>query len=190
MVILYYVSMGLGITLGYHRLFAHRSFKAPRWLRLVLGALGCLALQAGPIRWVLTHRLHHRFADTASDPHSPKVTFVWAHVRWNFYWEPSALGLKRHRRVARELFADPDMRRLERWFLPLNAASICVLLFIGVVIGGPWMGTSLLIWGFALRVVLVWHGTWFVNSATHRWGRRQPEFVVGGTFDVWRRLAQ
>ncbi len=171
-IILYYLSMGVGITLGFHRLFAHRSYRAPQWFKIAVGTLGCLSLQSGPIRWALTHRLHHRFSDSKDDPHSPRVNFFWAHTGWNFYWSPEHLGLPGHHRFARDLYADPVARLLERGFLPINAASIVLLLCIGVFAGDVPMGLSLVTWGFALRVVLVWHGTWLVNSATHTWGYR------------------
>ncbi len=83
-----YLLAGLGVTLGYHRLLAHRSFKTYRWLEYVLAVLGSLALQGGPVRWVATHRQHHRYADGPNDPHDVGQGFWHAHIGWFLYGGP------------------------------------------------------------------------------------------------------
>ncbi|MEM6458813.1 MAG: acyl-CoA desaturase [Planctomycetota bacterium] len=103
-VFFFWVSSGLGITLGWHRLLTHRAFDTPRWLRLFFTACGCLTLQHGPIEWVGTHRQHHRHTDGDDDPHSPRHGFFWSHLRWtSLHTEPDP------RPYARDLQRDPGV---------------------------------------------------------------------------------
>jgi stearoyl-CoA desaturase (delta-9 desaturase) len=150
---------GLGITAGFHRYFAHRSFKTARWFQFLLAAAGCTAFQKGPLWWVIHHRLHHKHSDTPNDPHSPVVDgFIHSHMGWLFTRDltrPDA-------RIARDLEKYPELVWLDRlWMVPgvfLAAACYAVL---------GWNG---LIYGFCLSVVLVFQITFAVNSIGHLWG--------------------
>jgi stearoyl-CoA desaturase (delta-9 desaturase) len=150
---------GFGITVGFHRLLAHRAFRTPRWVRFLLAAAGCTALQKGPLWWVIHHRLHHRHSDKPGDPHSPVVDSLWyAHSGWLF-----ANDLTRpDRRTVKDLTAAPELVWLDRlWVLPgLLLAGACYL-------AGGWAGV---VYGYCLGAVLVFQVTFAVNSFGHRFG--------------------
>jgi stearoyl-CoA desaturase (delta-9 desaturase) len=167
-----FMTLGLGITLCYHRLLAHRSFKTPGPIRYFLTFLGCLAIQKGPIQWVATHRLHHKETDTLIDPHSPIQGFWWSHVTWIFYKHPNLQTQEDWERYAPDLCREPAMRFLDRYAFYFCAALPVLLLLVGAALGSWKLGLSLVVWGWALRTVYTWHATWFVNSATHLWGYR------------------
>jgi len=159
----------VGITLCYHRLLTHRSFKTPKWFEYFLTTCGCLAWQGGPIQWVGTHRIHHKHSDHDEDPHTPKHGFTWAHILWCMHrgeGEYDALG------AAKDLQRDPVLRLLNRYFWVPQFFVATGLFLLGWIAGGPWLGLSWLLWGVCIRTVVVYHGTWFVNSATHTWGYR------------------
>ncbi|HEX9779905.1 MAG TPA: fatty acid desaturase [bacterium] len=151
-----------GITLCYHRLLAHRSFRVPKWLEYVFTLCGVLALQGGPVKWVATHRVHHAFSDRPQDPHSPRRGFWWAHMLWLFPYDELLDEPRNFRRLAPELARDKVHWLLERSQVILTFALGGVLFALG---GLPW-----LIWGVFFRTVFVYHGTWLVNSASHVWG--------------------
>ena len=166
---LFWLGSGIGITLGWHRMLTHGSFKTHRPVRLLLTVIGCINLQHGPVQWVGTHRLHHKHTDHDADPHSPKHGFMWSHMRWTFlrpFTDPHP------RDAARDLLRDPAIRLIDRtyWLYPLLLAAALTL--GGYLLGGATLAASWLVWGVALRTVLVFHGIWFVNSAAHRWGYR------------------
>lgn len=162
-VVLHYAT-GLAITLGYHRLLTHRSFKCPRALEYLLAFLGSQACQGGPIAWVAVHRLHHSHADREGDPHNVVRGFWWAHMGWLFSTPPHRLDPDLRDRVARDLAGDRFYRLLDRTFV-LNAF---VLGFLLSRLGGwPWV-----VWGMFVRLTLVFHTTWLVNSAGHTLGYR------------------
>lgn len=175
----------LGITLCYHRLLAHQSYKAPKALTYLLTFFGCLALQGGPIRWVATHRLHHKDADQPNDPHSPTQGFWWSHMLWNCYRHPKLASMDDLKRLAPDLYRDPVMRFFNRYFFGLYLASAFMFFAVGFLIQGWQLGLSLVIWGFALRTVYVWHITWLVNSATHLWGYRTYETPDNSRNNWW-----
>lgn len=160
----------LGITLGFHRLLTHRSFEVPRPLKYLLAFFGCLALQGGPVRWVATHRLHHKNADTPQDPHSSEEGFWWSHLFWNFFRQPELESTDTLKRFAPDVYNDPVLRFMDTHFFLLYLAFAAVLFMAGTLVQDWQMGLSLVVWGCILRVVYVWHVTWLVNSATHFWG--------------------
>ncbi|MBN9118205.1 MAG: fatty acid desaturase [Planctomycetes bacterium] len=162
----------LGITAGYHRLLVHRSFATPGPVRYFLALCGVLALQTGPLGWCALHRLHHQHPEGEADPHSPHRGFWWAHLLWFMYTHPDRVGTKWRLRFVPDLARDPGLRFLDRFFLPINLLVFAALLGIGYWVGGWPLGLSLLVWGGAVRVVLIWHATFLVNSATHLWGYR------------------
>lgn len=175
-----YVIAPLGINLCYHRLLTHRSLAVPKWLERSLVVIALLSLEGPPIQWVAVHRLHHRWSDADQDPHSPTRSFWWAHVGWLFLnWEHAWAATT----YARDLARDPFYRWLQgglRWFV-IYVAHVA-LFWVLAVLGGYWawqdmsaalhLGASVVVWGVLVRQVYVWHVTWGINSATHRWGYR------------------
>lgn len=160
----------LGITLGFHRLLTHRSFEVSKPLKYMLALFGCLALQGGPVRWVATHRLHHKEADTPNDPHSSEEGFWWSHLIWNFFRQPELESTEALKRYAPEIYKDPVLRFMDQHFFWLYLGFAALLFFAGALFQGWQLGLSLVVWGCILRIVYVWHVTWLVNSATHFWG--------------------
>jgi stearoyl-CoA desaturase (Delta-9 desaturase) len=175
-----YLLTGLGITVGYHRLFTHRSFKTSRPVRATFAVLGAMAVEGSVIEWVATHRKHHRFSDCPGDPHSPHVELApgWrgalrglahSHVGWMFRGKDIA----NPHRYAKDLLADRDLRIISRAF-PLWAAAGLLLPFgLGVALTGSLVGgLTGLLWGGVVRVLLVHHATFSINSLCHFFGRR------------------
>jgi fatty-acid desaturase len=164
-IFLYWVATGLGISLGYHRLHTHRSYKAPRLLEYFFAVCGSLTLEGGPITWVATHRIHHQKSDHDGDPHSPRDGMWWAHVGWILFGE----SLDRLTGIVSKYA--PDLGK-DRFYVLLNKYHWVPLTLLGAVllaIGG-W---PMFLWGICVRVVFGLHATWLVNSATHMWGRRR-----------------
>ena len=159
-----YLLQMIGITVGYHRYFAHRSFKTSRASQFALACVGCSAAQSGPGWWVARHRHHHRASDTAEDVHSPVVHgFWWSHSGWI----PSTDSNGTDRDLIRDQNRYPELLWLDRhvWFPPLVLAGLCFLI-------GGWSG---LVWGFLISTVLSHHATFTVNSICHIWGRQRYE---------------
>ncbi|MEB3349316.1 MAG: fatty acid desaturase [Cyanobacteriota bacterium] len=166
LLILYWVTACLGVTMGYHRLLSHRSYRVPRWLERFLATCGALSCQHGPIDWVGLHRHHHKFSDTDADHHDSNKGFWWSHMGWMFEEIPAMAAVSR---LTGDLAADPYYRWLNTWFLGLQVVLGLLLFWIGTATGvGGW---ALVLWGIPLRLVLVYHCTWLVNSATHAWGQ-------------------
>ena len=164
-VALYWTTTGLGISLGYHRLHTHRSFKTPIWLDYTFAVCGALTLEGGPISWVATHRIHHQKSDHDGDPHSPRDGVWWSHVGWLLFGEANYMNTKGMSKYAPDLAKKPFYVWLNNWhWVPLVGMGI-VLLALG--------GIPLFLWGIFLRVVFGLHATWLVNSATHMWGSRR-----------------
>jgi fatty-acid desaturase len=173
--ILYFMTGCLGVTLCYHRLLSHRSFKTHKLIRGFLMLCGTLSFEGAPAWWVATHRLHHRESDQEMDPHSPKVSFAWGHVLWLLYDDPRLKDMKILNRFIPDLVNDPWARFLGTFFLPINLGVIALLFGIGYWMEGMQTAISMAVWGGFLRIAAVWHITWLVNSATHVWGYRNYE---------------
>ncbi len=163
-----------GITIGYHRLLAHRSFKTSWQFQLVLASFGVLAGQNGPLWWVGHHRHHHRYADREEDAHSPNRGFFWSHMGWLF--SPTCIPVRR--RLVADLARCPELVRLERYSYLVNT-GYAVVLYLG---GEVWRaldcdaGTSgfqLVVWGTVVSTVWVYHAVWSANSFCHRHGSRR-----------------
>lgn len=172
---LYWLSGAIGITLCFHRLLTHRSFRTPRWFEYALTAAGCLAWQGGPVQWVGVHRLHHRHSDAELDPHTPRHGFTWAHVLWCMHRAPAG---RDPASVTRDLTRDPTMRWLNRFFWVPQTVVAVGLYAAGDALaarGAATSGLSWLLWGVCVRTVLVYHVTWFINSAAHTWGYQNYE---------------
>jgi sn-1 stearoyl-lipid 9-desaturase len=163
--VLYWVTACLGVTIGYHRLLSHRAFRVPRWLERFFATCGALSCQHGPIDWVGLHRHHHKFSDTEVDHHSSLEGFWWSHMGWMFEEIPAITAVPR---LTGDLARDPYHRWLNRWFLVLQLPLAALLFWIGTATGAG--GWALVLWGIPLRLVVVYHCTWLVNSATHCWG--------------------
>jgi len=164
-VALYWVAVGLGISMGYHRLHTHRGFKSYKLFEYFLAVCGTLTLEGGPIFWVATHRVHHQYSDQPEDPHSPRVSAFWAHMGWIIFGEASHNDTNRMSRYAPDLAKDP----FYRWLTTYHWVPLTVLGLILLAVGG-W---GLVNWAIFLRVVVGLHSTWLVNSATHLWGHRR-----------------
>jgi stearoyl-CoA desaturase (delta-9 desaturase) len=164
---LYWVTVGLGISMGYHRLHTHRSYKVPLALEYFFAVCGSMTLEGGPIFWVATHRVHHQHSDKPGDPHSPRDGAWWAHVGWILLGEANHNNTRKMSKYAPDLAKDPFYVWLNNYhWLPLTISA--VLLF---AIGG----LPLVLWAICFRVVFGLHATWLVNSATHLWGSRRFE---------------
>jgi stearoyl-CoA desaturase (delta-9 desaturase) len=187
-----YLATGFGVTIGFHRYFTHRSFKTTRPMRALLAILGSAAIEGPLIAWVADHRKHHRFSDREGDPHSPHVGhggglrgalsgLAHAHLGWLFLHTHRA----RKTRYAPDLLADPLVRFIDRTFLLWAVAGLALAFGLGVAIGGSVVaGLTGLLWGGAVRMLVVHHVTYSINSLCHFFGRRP--FVTG---DESRNLA-
>jgi len=163
--VLHWVAVGLGISMGYHRLHTHRGFKTYKWFEYFLAICGTLTLEGGPIFWVATHRLHHQYSDQPEDPHSPRVSGFWAHLGWIIFGEAQHSDTARLARYAPDLSKD----RFYRWLSSYHWVPLTVLGF-GLLAWGGW---GMVNWAIFLRVTVGLHATWMINSATHMFGRRR-----------------
>jgi stearoyl-CoA desaturase (Delta-9 desaturase) len=175
-----YLSTALGITVGFHRLFTHRSFKTSAPMRALFAILGSAAVEGPIISWVADHRKHHTFSDRPGDPHSPHVDhgvgligalrgLLHAHLGWIFIH--TQRGLKS--RYAPDLQRDRVARFVDRTFLVWALAGFGVAFGLGVAIGGTVVaGLTALLWGGAVRMFFVHHITYSINSLCHFFGRR------------------
>lgn len=173
--VLSWVTGGLGICLGYHRLLTHGSFRTYPVVRRCLALLGTLAGEGPPLTWSAVHRKHHRFSDLEGDPHSPRHGAWWSHVLWLFP-RPGNLELRQTiDHYGKDLVKDPFLRLLEKTFLLWHVA-LALTLFCAGWLGWDWYtGVSFLVYGMFLRLAYVLHSTWLVNSASHIWGYRNYE---------------
>ena len=174
-----------GVTAGYHRLLTHGSYEAHPALRKVLTVLGLLAGQAPPLYWVAFHRMHHQFSDKEGDPHSPSRDGFWySHLLWMIEKRSSLELSSLYAKYAPDLHADPFMRGLNKSYLYWHLALIGLLLGLGSL-AGWYTAISLVAYGYFLRVVFVYHGTWFINSGTHRWGYRNYDDTGDTSTNLW-----
>jgi stearoyl-CoA desaturase (delta-9 desaturase) len=176
-----YVLTGLGITVGYHRLFTHRAFATSPAVRYLFAVLGQMGVEGDVVTWVADHRKHHQFSDRPGDPHSPHAEFgdgplealkgLWhAHTGWIF----SGAGRADRNRYAKDLLGDRGLRLIARLFLPTVLVSLALPALAGWALIGGWYGfVSGLVWGGAVRIFLLHHVTWSINSICHFWGRRR-----------------
>jgi fatty-acid desaturase len=164
---LYWISLSLGIGMGYHRLLTHRSYKPAKWVEYFLAVCGTLALEGGPMFWVATHRVHHQFSDKHGDPHSPREGKWWAHLVWMLVGDATHCDIEECSRYAPDVCRDRFLVWLSNYhYVPLAIVSILLLVFGGL---------PCLLWGTFLRVTVGQHVTWMVNSLTHFWGTRRFE---------------
>ena len=171
-VVLSWITGGLGVCLGYHRLLTHRSLQTYPLVRRILAMLGVLAGQGPPITWVGVHRKHHQYTDIAGDPHSPREGAWWSHMLWLFPRPREPQWTKMIGRYSKDLLQDPFMRLLDKTYLVWHMALGLALFVVGWQVWGLATGWSFLVYGMFLRLVWVMHITWAVNSASHMWGYR------------------
>ena len=171
-VVLAWLTGGPGIGIGFHRLLTHSGFETYRPVRWLLALFGTLAGEGPPIMWVAAHRRHHQFSDQPGDPHSPRDGLWWSHVLWMLSSDGSTNWAEQYRRYAPDLLKDPFVQFLNRRWMWLHVATGVLLLTVGWI-GWNWqMGVSFVIYGLFVRLVYVFHITWMVNSASHKWGYR------------------
>lgn len=164
-IVLWWVSASPGVGMGFHRLLTHRGFKTPKLVEYLLAVCGTLALEGGPIYWVVTHRMHHAHADAPGDPHTPRDGGWWSHMGWILSGTAQRHDKATVARYAPDLVKDRFHVWLNRlYWVPLTVVGLALLAF------GGW---PYLMWGVFLRVVVNLHATWLVNSAAHMWGRRR-----------------
>ncbi|MFL6111051.1 MAG: acyl-CoA desaturase, partial [Catenulispora sp.] len=187
-----YCGVGTGITVGFHRLLTHRSFKCNRWLRAGFAALGSAAAEGPVIDWVATHRKHHQFSDIEGDPHSPHVGhghgwrgalsgLAHAHIGWVF----SDMEVADERRYAKDLLADPLIKFVDRTFVLWVVLGLAVPFGLGAALSGTVTGAlTALLWGGAARIFLMHHATFSINSLCHFFGKQDYD-----TADESRNLA-
>jgi stearoyl-CoA desaturase (Delta-9 desaturase) len=175
-----YVLTALGVTLGYHRMFTHRAFESSRTFRAIVAICGSMAVQGSVITWVADHRKHHTFTDQEGDPHSPHlagpgfwgaIKGLWhAHVGWLF----ESVGTAERERFASDLLKDGVLRVIDKLFFLWVGLSFAIPFALGWMIGGG-LGAALtaLLWGGFVRVFLLHHVTWSINSVCHFFGRKR-----------------
>ena len=170
----YYLRM-FAITAFYHRYFSHRTFRTSRLVQFLGGFLGATSTQRGPLWWAAHHRLHHRHSDQPEDVHSPvQNSFYTSHMGW-------VLDTSNYRTRSEQipdLMKFPELRLLDRFdvLAPIVYASACMLLGMFLESRAPQLGTNgpqLLVWGFFVSTVALYHGTFTINSLAHRWGARR-----------------
>jgi stearoyl-CoA desaturase (delta-9 desaturase) len=188
-VVMYFLTCG-GITVGYHRYFTHRSFKPNRAVKVALAVIGSMAIQGPLVRWVADHRKHHKFSDRDGDPHSPwkygdTVGALWkglwhAHLGWLFDEEQTP-----QHKYAPDLMKDRDLVRISRTFWVWVLVSLLLPAALGGVVTWSWQGAlTAFFWGSLVRVGLLHHVTWSINSICHTIGER-PFLSRDKSANVW-----
>ena len=171
--IVMYLIRGLGVTAGFHRYFAHKAFRTSRAFQFVLALAGSLATQGGLLWWVSHHRDHHRYTESDRDMHSPRAHGLWhAHMGWMMTpacFSTSGANVK-------DLHKYPELKALQRHYVWVVFGQAAFLFALGAVLNMIWpqLGTSglqMLVWGYFISTVVLWHSTFMVNSVCHRWGR-------------------
>jgi sn-1 stearoyl-lipid 9-desaturase len=173
-VVLHIVTIGFGISLGFHRLATHRSLKTARWLEYVLILCGTLAGQGAVKGWVGYHRMHHLYADRAGDPHDSTQGFWWSHISWLMHEVPAHSELNR---FTRDIAHDPFYQFCHRHYIALQIALAIALYQLG--------GMPFVVWGIFVRLFVGFHSTCFVNSACHKFGYRSHESSDRSTNCWW-----
>jgi len=173
----------IGINLGYHRMLTHKAATFPKWLERIFVLCGVCCLEGSPLWWVCVHRMHHQHSDEAGDPHSPKENFFWGHMQWIYTIDPRQRSLSTFEKYIPDLMTDPFLRWLHRgnkWVFIYFAHALLIGVLglgLGFLIADSTevalqIGTQIFVWCVLVRTVYVWHITWLVNSASHRWGYR------------------
>ena len=188
----FYVPCGLGITVGWHRYFSHKSFETGRMGKATLAILGSMAMQGPLTQWVTDHRKHHALSDQPGDPHSPhaerghgmweQTCGLWhSHVGWLF----STKGLERGPEYGKDMYDDTMVRWIDRLYLLWVALSVGLPFAVGYAIFGSWQGgLEMLVWAGLVRIFLFQHVTFSINSICHMFGTR-PFRTRDESRNVW-----
>lgn len=179
-----YVFRGIGITAGFHRLLAHRSFKTNRLVQFILALMGSMAVQGGPLWWVAHHRHHHAETETEEDIHSPVTHGMWqAHMGWMM----TDAAFNEKGANSRDLHKFPEIKFLQRHYVWLVIAQPAILFAIGAALGEAYntSGLQMMVWGFFISTVFTWHVTFMVNSVCHRWGAQPYDTGDASTNNVF-----
>jgi stearoyl-CoA desaturase (delta-9 desaturase) len=179
--LIFYWGSGLGVTVGFHRYFTHGSFKAKRGLRVALAIAGSLAIEGPVITWVSDHRRHHKYSDREGDPHSPwrygedwkalAKGLLYAHIGWLF--DPNTTSQEK---FSPDLLADRSIRVVDSWFPGLVAVTLLLPPLIGGLWGMSWQGAlTAFFWASLVRIALLHHVTWAINSICHTFGNEEFE---------------
>src|SRR5579871_332968 len=191
-----YLISAVGVTVGFHRLLTHRAFETCPWLRYTFAVMGSYAVEGSVLDWVADHRKHHTFSDEEGDPHSPHVGFgsglggvlrgLWhAHVGWLFETQ----GQAEKRRYCPDLAGDPVMRRINRSFRLIVVLTLAIPFVAGWAWGGSLHAAAeALLWAGLVRIFLVHHVTWSINSICHFFGERRFETGDHSTNVFWLAL--
>jgi stearoyl-CoA desaturase (delta-9 desaturase) len=187
-----YALVGFGVTIGFHRMLTHRAFDAKPWVRATLAILGSMSIQGAPIHWVADHRRHHAFTDEEGDPHSPHlqaedgwrgvIKGLWhSHMGWLFEGQRTSA-----RRFAPDLRKDPLIRWVDKYFPLWALLGLLIPFVLGFALSGGslFAGFTAFVWAGLVRVFLLHHATWSVNSICHMYGRR-PFAIEDESRDNW-----
>jgi stearoyl-CoA desaturase (Delta-9 desaturase) len=186
---MYVVTAG-GITVGFHRLLTHRSFQTKPWVAHTFAILGSLSVQGSVLDWVADHRKHHAHTDQEGDPHSPHVGHgsglpgLW-HAHWG--WLTETQGQSDWKKYAKDLYEDPRMRAIGKRFPLLVLASLLIPTVLGFVLHGFTLEGAVrgYVWGGLVRIFLVHHVTWSINSICHVFGSRRFDVEDKSTNVAW-----
>jgi stearoyl-CoA desaturase (delta-9 desaturase) len=185
-----YVVRMFALTAFYHRYFSHRTFQTSRAVQFVFALIGASCVQRGPLWWAAHHRHHHRVTDTPADPHSPGIHgFLWSHVGWFLTPRNFRTDLSR----VPDLAKFPELRWLDRYDIAIPVVLAVILYAMGVLLHhvAPQLGTSggqMLIWGFFVSTVVLFHATVTINSLAHRFGKRRYDTKDDSRNNVWLAL--
>jgi len=191
-----YLITAIGVTVGYHRMLTHRSFRSHKPTEYLFAALGTMAVQGSVIAWVADHRKHHAHTDVEGDPHSPHVGHGDGvggvlHGLWHAHtgWLLSEHGRADWKKYAPDLCEDPGMRLVNRLFIPLVVMGLAIPALAGFLLTGTLLGAATgLLWGGLVRVFFVHHVTWSVNSICHFMGSRRFAVEDQSTNVFWLAL--
>ncbi len=172
--LLHWLTMGVGVSLGFHRLATHRSFKVPKWLEYFFIVCGALSGQGGVKGWVGYHRMHHLYADRTGDPHDSTQGFWWSHISWLMHDIP---GRSELHRFTKDIANDPVYTFCHRHYIALQILLAGFLYVLG--------GVPFVIWGVFVRLLISFHGTCLVNSACHMFGYRNYDVGDRSTNCWW-----
>ncbi len=177
MLVLYWIAGCLGVCIGYHRLHTHRSYRVPKAVDYFLATCGSLTFEGGPISWVATHRIHHQKSDQPGDPHSPRDGAWWSHIGWIVLGDANHNNTRIMSKYAPDLAKQPYYVWLNNYHYVPTLVVAAILYALG--------GLPFVMWGIFVRVVLCFHATWLVNSATHMWGSRRFATKDDSTNNWW-----
>ena len=183
--LLHWITGGIGICLGFHRLLTHWSFQTYKPVKWLLCLVGGLAGEGSVIDWVSNHRKHHAHSDQDGDPHSPHDGPWWSHIIWLAFMQKAKAHEEHVQRWSPDLLKDPVVRFIGAMFLPSQFVFAAILGAIGYAYGGWYMVGSFVTWGMFVRLCFVLHSTWFVNSASHMWGYKNYQTTDDSRNNWW-----